>query len=435
MESYDIFISYRRDTGKEFARPIKLELEKNGYSVFLDFDGIRDGRINQKIKDAISSSPIFIVILSENALDRCTNEDDWVRQEIEYALALQKHIIPVNPDSSFTGFPENIPNQIVNGLGLHQYSEIQFGQLFEDSVRKMVRERIVPNIKRTNRRKRLLWSISIFVIIALFLVWLVFYLKRTSYIDTSNLECIVVNGEPMEFVYVNGGSFLMGADATDTLNRSIKVSPYVSRTLDIRSDEFLVHKVYVGDYYIGKYEVTQKQWKAVMKNNPSLKKGDDLPVENITFYNAVEFLRKLNELTGLEFDLPTEAEWEYAARGGNQSQNYLFSGSDKPEEVAWFLTNAHGENQKVGLKKCNELGIYDMSGNVWEWCRDNYDPEYYANITDTVNPQGAYLSNFRTLRGGSSQLNVQECRCTNREGYDPSAHDSDYGFRIVLRIN
>lgn len=170
-------------------------------------------------------------------------------------------------------------------------------------------------------------------------------------------------------------------------------------------------------------------------SNPSHYKGDNLPVENISFYNAVEFLRDLNDLTGLEFDFPTEAEWEYAAKGGLKSRNFLYSGSDNPDEVAWYLNNSPTKaTREVGLKKPNELGLYDMSGNVWEWCRDYYDPNYYSNMNDSVNPQGAVLSPQRNLRGGSVQLGSLYCRSANREGYDPSAHDSDYGLRIVLRI-
>lgn len=422
MGKYDIFISYRRDTGRDVARPIKLELEKHGYSVFLDFDELKDGCFNQKIKDAIESAPIFIVILSSHALDRCINEDDWVRQEIEYAILLQKHIVPINPDSEFTGFPEGLPKEIKEGLGLHQYSEILFGQLFEDSVRKMVRERIIPHIDLPKKKKRVRLVIGLSLILTLSIVAILFSTVNGSpKTDISDLQHMMVNGVPLEMVYVEGGSFIMGSEKPND---------------KYGKDEYPAHRVTVSNYYIGKYEITQEQWMAVMNGeNPSHYKGDNLPVENITFYNAVEFLRNLNDLTGLEFDFPTEAEWEYAARGGINSKNYIYSGSNNPDEVAWYQNTApNNATKEVGQKKPNELGIYDMSGNVWEWCRDYYDSTYYRTLTDTVNPQGAYSSSQRNLRGGSVQLGSVDCRCTNREGYDPSAHDSDYGLRIVLRI-
>lgn len=422
MAKYDIFISYRRDTGRDLARPIKLELERSGYSVFLDFDELKDGCFNQKIKEAIESAPIFIVILSSHALDKCINDDDWVRQEIEYAILLQKHIVPINPDSEFTGFPDNLPNEIRDGLGLHQYSEILFGQLFEESVGKMVRDRIIPHIDVPKKKRRLwTWIVSISIVLAISVAVLLIVLSNNAKTDISDLSHLVVNGVPLDMVYVEGGCFNMGS---------------VEDNDKYGKDEYPAHRVAVSDFYIGKYEITQKQWMAVMNgSNPSHYKGDNLPVENISFYNAVEFLRDLNDLTGLEFDFPTEAEWEYAAKGGLKSRNFLYSGSDNPDEVAWYLNNSPTKaTREVGLKKPNELGLYDMSGNVWEWCRDYYDPNYYSNMNDSVNPQGAVLSPQRNLRGGSVQLGSLYCRSANREGYDPSAHDSDYGLRIVLRI-
>lgn len=421
MEQYDIFISYRRDGGRDIARPIKLELEKHGYSVFLDFDELKDGSFNQKIKDAISSAPIFIVILSSHALDRCSNQDDWVRQEIEYAISKKRHIVPINPDLSFEGFPENLPQNIKEGLGLHQYSDILFGQLFEDSVRKMVRERIVPYVQAPRRKRK---NIFLFMGILCTLVFILSYLYnfqwKSGKTDISNLEHFIVKGVDFEMAFVEGGAFVMG---TDSIGKGIG------------KDEMPAHKVKVGDFYIGKYEITQKQWKTIMNSNPSHYNNDDnLPVENVNFYDAVAFIRTLNDLTGLEFDLPTEAEWEYAAQGGKYRGGFIYSGSNNPENVAWYKSNSSGKTQKVGQKLPNALGIFDMSGNVWEWCRDYYDSTYYKNITDTIDPQGVVLSAQRNLRGGSVQLESTYCRISNREGYDPSARDSDYGFRIKLKV-
>lgn len=421
MEQYDIFISYRREGGRDIARPIKLELEKHGYNVFLDFDELKDGSFNQKIKDAIASAPIFIVILSSHALDRCSNQDDWVRQEIEYAISKKRHIVPINPDLSFEGFPDNLPENIKEGLGLHQYSDILFGQLFEESVRKMVRERIVPYVQtpRGKRKKKKLF-VGILCTTVVLISCLYILNWKSDKTDISNLEHFIVKGVDFEMVFVEGGYFIMGTDSIG---------------LGIGKDEMPAHKVRVGDFYIGKYEITQKQWKSIMNNNPSHYDNDgNLPVENINFYDAVAFIRTLNDLTGLEFDLPTEAEWEYAAQGGKYCGGFVFSGSNNPENVAWYKNNSSGRTKKVGQKLPNALGIFDMSGNVWEWCRDYYDSTYYQHITDTIDPQGAVLSAQRNLRGGSVQLESTYCRISNREGYDPSARDSDYGFRIKLKV-
>ena len=144
MKSYDIFISYRREDGAEKARTLKSELELQGFHVFLDFDELKDGVFDQRIINAIESAPIFMMILSPHALDRCVNDDDWVRREIECALANHRHFVPVDPDRSFPGFLHELPDSVKQGLGQHQFSEIMFGQLFKESVAKMVRERIRP---------------------------------------------------------------------------------------------------------------------------------------------------------------------------------------------------------------------------------------------------------------------------------------------------
>jgi len=149
--AYDIFISYRRDGGKELARPLKSELELRGYRVFLDFDELKDGVFDRRIMEAIDAAPIFMVILSPHALDRCANADDWVRREIEYALEHDRHFIPIDPDRSFTGFPPDIPDTLKAGLGQHQFSQVMFEQLFKVSVDKMVRERIEPLLQRAGR--------------------------------------------------------------------------------------------------------------------------------------------------------------------------------------------------------------------------------------------------------------------------------------------
>ena len=148
---YDIFISYRRKGGAEKARPLKSELERRGYRVFLDFDELKDGVFDQRIMDAIDEAPIFLVILSAHSLDRCINEDDWVRKEIEYAVKKNRHLVPVNPDKEFEGFAVDTPESIREGVGQHQFSHIDFEQLFMASIDKMVSERIEPHLAQMNR--------------------------------------------------------------------------------------------------------------------------------------------------------------------------------------------------------------------------------------------------------------------------------------------
>jgi formylglycine-generating enzyme len=170
----------------------------------------------------------------------------------------------------------------------------------------------------------------------------------------------------------------------------------------------------VSDFYIGKTEVTQAQWKAVMGNNPSKFKGDDLPIETVSWHDAVEFCKKLSQKEGVTYRLPTEAEWEFAAKGGNQSRGYIYSGSNNVDEVAWYSSNSGSKTQPAGTKKANELGIYDMSGNVWEWCWDWY--------TEGTN---------RVFRGGSWNSDAYYCGVADRH-YNRPGNRSDYdGFRVA----
>lgn len=212
----------------------------------------------------------------------------------------------------------------------------------------------------------------------------------------------------IEMVFVAGGTFKMGSD---TQNVS---SP--------------VHNVTVSSYYIGKYEVTQLQWTEIMGTNPSHFIGEDLPVENITWEEIQEFITKLNARTGKNYRLPTEAEWEFAARGGSSSNNYTYSGSNMLSSVAWYKDNSNGKSHPVGSKSPNELGIYDMSGNVQEWCQD-----WYGRYPDgsQINPTGVASGSDKVLRGGSWYF-AEFCNITARNGNYPHARGIDYGFRLAL---
>ncbi|MEZ4967804.1 MAG: formylglycine-generating enzyme family protein [Saprospiraceae bacterium] len=185
-----------------------------------------------------------------------------------------------------------------------------------------------------------------------------------------------------------------------------------------------VHRVKVSDFYLGKYPVTQELWEAVMGDNPSFFKGGQRPVEQVSWEDAQTFIKKLNEMTGERFRLPSEAEWEYAARGGRHKSPYRYAGSDKLKEVGWFGSNSHGETKPVGLKAPNELGLYDMCGNVWEWCEDWYGgSDYYQECKRTgltENPAGPKSGSLRVYRGGGCFYDAQYCRVACRYGDAPS---------------
>jgi formylglycine-generating enzyme required for sulfatase activity len=192
-----------------------------------------------------------------------------------------------------------------------------------------------------------------------------------------------------------------------------------------------MHSVTVSSFYISKYLVTQAQWKAVMGNNPSNHQCDSCPVENISWDDAQAYCQIKSRQTGKTWRLPTEAEWEYAARGGNKSQGYTYSGSNNINDVAWYKRNSGMITQPVGQKQPNELGLYDMTGNVLEWCSDWYDRDYYG-YSPTQNPQGAAGGRLRVVRGSIWINTSRACRISDRNYNAPDNPSGIIGFRPVV---
>ena len=214
---------------------------------------------------------------------------------------------------------------------------------------------------------------------------------------------------------------------------SFKMIRVEAGTFQMGGNEYKpIHSVTLtNDYYIGETEVTQELWEVVMGSNPSRFKGAQNPVEMVSWEDCKTFINKLNSLTGQHFRLPTEAEWEYAARGGNKSQGYTYSGSNNLKDVAWYEDNSRSETHPVKTKAPNELGIYDMSGNVYEWCQDWYDGSYYENAPST-NPTSPASGSSRVLRGGGWNDSAWYCRSANRYCSTPSYASGDLGLRLAL---
>ncbi len=248
--------------------------------------------------------------------------------------------------------------------------------------------------------------------------------NRDCSVNSNLLRNIIfeVKGVTFAMIGVEGGSFMMGSDDVVTVER-----------------ERPVHEVWVSDFWMGETEVTQGLWHAVMGDNPSyFKKGDNYPVEQVSWKDCQNFIRKLNKLTegkrpkGTKFRLPTEAEWEYAARGGKHKEGYKYSGSDNIDQVAWYDEDWDtGSTHPVGKKQSNALGIYDMTGNVLEWCEDWYDENYYSN-SPTQDPVNTTEASYRVLRGGSWGFNAWGCRVSGRCDNFPSARIDHYGIRLAL---
>lgn len=223
-----------------------------------------------------------------------------------------------------------------------------------------------------------------------------------------------INGVNFKMIAINGGTFLMGSN-------------------DGEDDEKPVHSVTVSDFYIGENPVTQEQWVAVMGYNHSNIKGDDLPVEGVSWDEIQDFLAKLNAKTGKAYRLPTEAEWEYAGSGG-ENNHTKWAGTNTESSLgnfAWYYDNSNLTTHTVGTKQPNQLGLYDMSGNVWEWCNDWYGADYFANSSQN-NPKGASTGTHRVLRGGCLLDSASDCLSNTRFKGTPDDDVYFFGFRFAL---
>ena len=229
---------------------------------------------------------------------------------------------------------------------------------------------------------------------------------NTGVVETTDSQTFTVGGVDFTMVYVPGGSYTMGCTS--------------EQGSDCYDYERPAHSVTVNGFYMGQTEVTQALWKAVMGSNPSNWKGDSLPVERVSYDDITDFLGKLNRMTGQSFRLPTEEEWEYAARGGNSSRGYKYSGGDNIGSVAWYDGNSGSRTHPVAQKQPNELGLYDMVGNVWEWCSSCWRSDYNSSAN----------CSRRVLRGGGCYSDARRCRVSYRGSNGPSIHDG--GFRLAL---
>lgn len=468
---YDIFISYRRDGGGATAGRINDMLTADGYSVSYDIDTLREGRFDQQLLARIEQCQDFILVVDKNCfvrtIDPATDpKEDWLWQELSYALRLKKNVIPVLLAGA--DFPKHLPEDIdsvrrINGPKcVHEYFDEFYKRLRDDFLRAYPRlpksSNVVPPSPTKNMAcLKLKADIDC-----------VFYLdgEERSHLKANIIQKVPLAKGEYELMFVseeNGSDRLelefvmpdvdklqkvnLGEVRSARLQREAEEKRIVTFTVGgVPFNMIRVEGGSMGKFYIGETQVTQALWQAVMGNNPSDFKGKDHPVECVSWNDICGvdgkgtdpdcFLYKLKENTKLEFRLPTESEWEYAAKGGNKSKGYEFAGSDNIDEVAWYWKNSgdkylEGSNSdwdfdKIMKNNCkthpvkklspNELGIYDMSGNVWEWCQDLYDS----------NGSG------RVLRGGSWRIDAGGCRVAYRNGGGPDSRDYLIGFRLAL---
>ena len=246
--------------------------------------------------------------------------------------------------------------------------------------------------------------------------------KRAEEQKKREIPKTYTNSLGMEFVLVEAGEFMMGAVPQDK-------KAYVY--------EEPQHKVRITEpFYIGKFPVTQEEWEKVMGNNPSYfqKAGKKAPVETVSWNDCQEFIKKLGKKEGKTYRLPTEAEWEYAARGGGAAGSYVYTYGDdagKLGDYAWYDDNSSGTTHPVGQKKPNSIGLYDMMGNVWEWCEDCFDEDFYKN-SPSADPKGVENDEYRSIRGGSWYYFARNSRLSYRNNYDPDNRNFSFGVRLVL---
>ena len=290
--------------------------------------------------------------------------------------------------------------QLINNLliGEHQYRLTRKG--YVDYIGTMnVREGETAQLSATLKKEEMQQPVA-----------------NTTVADGQSRKTFTVGNLSFTMIRVDGGTFQMGATS--------------EQGSDAWDDEKPAHQVTLSPYYIGETEVTQELWQAVMGSNPSNFKGMQLPVEKVSWNDCQEFVRKLNQQTGQNFRLPTEAEWEYAARGGNKSRSYKYSGSNSLGDVAWYDTNSGSKTHEVKTKLANELGLYDMSGNVWEWVQD-WKGDYSSSAQ--TNPKGPSSGSDRVDRGGSWGYNARDCRVSHRIGDSPDLRYLDLGLRLALQ--
>ena len=421
--AYDVFISYRRKTGADDARLLQQALKARGYNVFFDYESLRDGKFDERIFDAIEEAPVFILMLSESALDNCVNENDWVRIEIEHAIEKKRKIIPVAQSPQTWHYPDNLPEKL-SLVMCEQISELNKFALFEESIDALVRDRFPSALKMLGHEQK---DVATFESSKE---------RPVSPTISGDRYRVNVGGFAFDMIRVDGGKMLIGATP--------------EQIEDAEKNEYPPHEINLSTFYIGQFPVTQNLWELVMgytkahfrkKNNGKGSSEQSIlsklsvsftcdegycPAETLSYDEASEFVRRLSSMTNIQFDLPTEDEWEYAARGGQKSKGFRYAGSDEIEEVAWFRRNSAGCTHPVGTKKPNELGIYDMSGNVWEWTSTPAHP-YGLNIVAG--------GNVFIRRGGSWWHDAANCRVSKRYPSDRSKKTSGLGLRLVIREN
>jgi formylglycine-generating enzyme required for sulfatase activity len=362
----EIFLSYARKDRKR-AKIFAEAIEKKGYSVWWDWKMLGGGRIDKVIQDKLDTAKCVIVLWSNDSV-----KSDWVIDEADTGKRTGI-LIPVLVDNVNIplGFRRIHTLNLVGweGDSTHKEFELLLQSIAEIAGAPVIKEIIKPITPQEE-------------------------LEKITKIPPAG--DIIINSIGMKFKLIPAGEFMMGSNEYDS--------------------EKPVHKVTIGDpFYLGIYPVTQQEWKAVMSDNPSRFDGERLPVETVSWIGVQEFIKKINEKEGTnKYRLPTEAQWEYAVRGGTATRYSFGDDESKLGDYAWFNSNSEGKTHEVGQKKPNPWGLYDMLGNVWEWVQDSWHDNYNGAPIDGSFWEGG--SN-RVFRGGSWDDYAGNCRSAYRSGH------------------
>ena len=427
---YDLFISYRRDGGAQYARILQLMLIQRGYKVFLDYDELTDGVFSDKIVAAIKEAPVFMLVLSKGSMTRCANDGDWVRKEITLAVEQGKHIVPVNPDNGFDGFPEGMPEKLKDFIGSHQHSEISFGQALGATIDLMIKNRLVPTLgervsnehkdtdfetaqetlRKQDAHNRFMKRVGIIGALAIVLIVLgtcLWFWHNQQSKNQADAEMAALRKMCMEI-----------QDRHKTFG--LQFSPDLTRAQMNTIDTLLqkMSPVRPDTLWMSQYEFTVGQWYGI-KGEPYDEAQKDMPMTNVSYGDIYLFLGELGDMTNLQVALPSVEEWEYAAHGGENKETTLYVGDDDVNKVAWYKDNSEGHphpSDGQQGKDPNMLDLYDMSGNVSELCNSPFDE-----------------SGLYTICGGNYDSPASEVTADARKGFATDAKDQKVGFRIIIR--
>ncbi len=410
-----VFISYSTKDYQKVRR-IRDYLESVGIACWMADNGIRSGeQFKTVIVKAIVKADILAFFSS-----KASNASEWTTKEINTAVHLGKKIVPVKLDNA----PYN--ESILFDIGALDYADVSsvaktvsgLAKL-KDTLLVMLNEPQVSDIPASEpthklSRRVLALVITAIVISAGIVCGILLFLHPRVQKEKSSDGNITYNIGHVAFrmMRIKGGEFTMGSNYRD-------------------ADQQYAHQVQLFTYYIGETEVTQALWEEVMGNNPSHRQEEkNMPVTNVSWLQCQEFIARLNQLTGESFRLPTEAEWEYAARGGHNGTDTVFAGTARISDIYSMQEERALQTVKT-LSPANRLGLYDMTGNVWEWCSDLYADGPYSPEKIT-NPQGGSIGTIHIKRGGSWRSDSTACLVTFRGSADEKESRSDYGFRLCL---